>query len=132
MATKPSSTPEIWASNALYTTGPFIGLSSKAVPAPAVAAEGHRPGSAFPTPAEYENSQQNLITTWIKSWLSLGSSAGAADAHVVETNAAGRATLHGLTVNDLVNEVAVLLTGVGVLTPAVLVTNTSGGGGVVS
>lgn len=132
MATKPSSTPAIWASNALYTTGPFIGSSSKVVPAPAVAAEGHRPGAAFPTPAEYENSQQNLITTWIKNWLSLGSSAGAADAHVVETNSAGRATLHGLTVNDLVNEVAAAVTGVGVATPALLVTNISGGGGVVS
>ena len=128
MATKPSSTPEIWASNALYTTGPFIGLSSKAVPAPAIAAEGHRPGSAFPTPAEYENSQQNLITTWIKNWLSLGSSAGAADAHVVETNAAGRTAVTGLTVNDPVDETAVSITAVATAANmGLLVSCTTGG-----
>lgn len=128
MATKPSSTPEIWASNALYTTGPFIGLSSKVVPAPAIAAEGHRPGAAFPTPAEYENSQQNLITTWIKNWLSLGSSAGAADAHVVETNAAGRTAVTGLTVNDPVDETAVSITSVATAANmGLLVSCTTGG-----
>src|SRR5574338_523344 len=91
MATKPLTTPEIWASNALYATGPFIGSASKVVPPGATAAEGHRPGNLFPTPAEYENSQQNEITTWIVDWLFLGSSAGAADAHIVETNTSATA-----------------------------------------
>lgn len=88
MATKPLTQPEIWASNALYTTGPFIGSSSKVVPAPAVAAEGHRPGAAFPTPAEYENSQQNRVTA-LCQWVFAGSYSGGADAHIVEVDATG-------------------------------------------
>ena len=88
MATKPSSQPAVWASNALYTTGPFIGSSSKVVPPAGIAAEGHRPGAAFPTPAEYENDQQNKITA-LCQWVFAGSSTGAADAHIVEVDADG-------------------------------------------
>jgi hypothetical protein len=130
VATKPLTTPEIWASNAVYTTGPFIGQPGKVVPPGATAAEGHRPGANFPTPAEYENSQQNEITTWITDWLALGSSTGAANAHVVETNAAGRTQLQGLTILDSVVEIACSITGIGVVVPALLVTNTSGGGAI--
>ena len=126
MATKPIVQPEIWASNALYTTGPFIGSASKMVPAALIAAEGHRPGAANPTPAEYENSQQNRITA-LCQWVFSGSSAGAADAHIVEANAAGRATVHGLTVNDLVNETAAaVFSASSGLNPALLVTCTAG------
>lgn len=88
MAVKPLVQPEIWASNALYTTGPFIGSASKVVPGAGIAAEGHRPGALFPTPAEYENSQQNRITG-LCQWVFAGSSAGAADAHVLESDVNG-------------------------------------------
>lgn len=126
MATKPATIPAVWASNALYTTGPFIGSPSKVVPAAATAAEGHRPGALFPTPAEYENEQQNQITTWIVDWVYLGSSAGAADAHIVETDSTGRATLHGLDVNDTVDETAVNITGVNTVAPTIVATCTTG------
>lgn len=128
MATKPSSTPEIWASNALYTTGPFIGLSSKVVPPGAIAAEGHRPGAAFPTPAEYENSQQNRITA-LCQWVFSGNNTGTADAHIVETDATGRATLEALTVNNVGGTAPVLVAGNSATLPAVLATNTADGGG---
>lgn len=130
MPTKPIVQPEAWATDAVYTTGPFIGQPQKVVPPGAFAAEGHRPGALFPTPAEYENSQQNRITGLVR-WLFLGSSAGAADAHVLETNAAGRTAVTGITVNDGVDEVAASITGVGTATPALLVTNTAGAGGAI-
>lgn len=88
MAVKPLVQPEIWASNALYTTGPFIGSASKVVPAAGIAAEGHRPGANFPTPAEYENSQQNAITL-LSQWTFAGSFAGGADAHICEVDSSG-------------------------------------------
>lgn len=131
MATKPSVEPEYWATDAVYTNGPYVGQPQKVVPPPTFAAEGHLPGANNPTPAEYENSQQNRITGLVR-WVFAGSSAGGADAHPLETNAAGRTAVTGLTVNDGVNETAVSVTGVGVLVPAMLVTNTSGGGGVIA
>lgn len=126
MPTKPLNEPEIWALNALYTTGPFIGSASKVVPPGATAAEGHRPGNLFPTPAEYENSQQNRITA-LCQWVFDGTFDPDPDAHIVETNSAGRASLAGLDVDDLVNETAVVITGNAVVAPAVTITNTTGG-----
>ena len=91
MATKPSTSPRLWGTNALYTTGPFIGQPGKVDPGVGVAAEGHRPGAAFPTPAEFENYQQNRVTDWVTNWLRLGNSAAALDAHVQETDSLGSA-----------------------------------------
>lgn len=126
MAVKPLTQPEYWATDAVYTTGPFIGQPQKVIPPGAFAAEGHRPGSLFPTPAEYENSQQYNLTG-LARWVFLGSSAGAADAHIVETDSTGRATLHGLTVNDTVDETAVAVFSASTgLNPAMLVTCTGG------
>ncbi len=112
MATKPLTIPNRWASDALYSSGPFIGDVCKVDPGAGVAGEGHRPGSLLPTAAEHENYQQNQVTTWVIDWLSLGSSAGASDAHIVETDAAGRTALTGLVVDDPVDEGAVEITGV--------------------
>jgi hypothetical protein len=88
VATKPATQPTYWATDAVYTTGPFIGQPQKVIPPAAAAAEGHRPGSLFPTPAEYENSQQYNITG-LARWVFAGSSAGAADAHICETDSNG-------------------------------------------
>lgn len=121
MATKPLTLPNRWASDALYSSGPFIGDVCKVDPGAGVAGEGHRPGSLLPTAAEHENYQQNQVTTWVIDWLSLGSSAGASDAHIVETDSAGRTALTGLVVDDPVDEVAVEITGVNSLAPTVLV-----------
>lgn len=127
MAVKPLTQPEYWATDAVYTTGPFIGQPQKVVPPSAFAAEGHRPGTAFPTPAEYENSQQHNLTG-LARWVFAGSSAGAADAHVLETNAAGRTAATGLTINDAVDENAVTISSAATaLNFGLLVSCTTGG-----
>lgn len=126
MPTKPLTTPLDWATNALYTTGPFIGSASKVAPGAAVAAEGHRPGSLFPTPAEYENYQQNRLTAWVTEWVAVGTFNPDANAHIVETDSTGRAGVHGLDVIDTVDETAVVITGVNTLAPTVTATCTTG------
>jgi hypothetical protein len=113
----------------VYTTGPFIGSISISDPGAGIAAEGHRPGNLYPTAAEHENYQQNKITAYVANWLALGSSAGAADAHIVETDAAGRAALHGLNVNDLVDETAVDITSTSTFAPAVSISCSTGAQG---
>lgn len=128
MPTKPTDQPEHWATDAVYTTGPFIGQPQKVVPPAAFAAEGHRPGANFPTPAEYENSQQNRITGLCR-WVYLGTYNPDPDAHPVETDSTGRAGLHGLTVNNTdAAETGVLISSVGTFTPAMRIANTANGG----
>lgn len=123
MATKPATSPRVWDTSGVYTTGPFIGSPSLADPGAGIAAEGHRPGSLYPTAAEHENYQQRYITGYITNWLALGSSAGAADAHVVESDSAGKSALVGLTLNDAVDETCLVVTAANTLAPAVLVTS---------
>lgn len=125
MPTKPTTIPEIWASNTLYTTGPFIGDPTKVGPG-AAAQDGDRPGALFPTAAEHNNYQQYHITTWIAQWLYLGTYNPDPDAHIVETDSTGRAGLHGLTVNNTVDETAVVINGVNTFAPTVLVSCTTG------
>ena len=127
MATKPLTSPRLWGTNAAYTTGPFIGQPGKVDPGVGVAAEGHRPGSNFPTPAEYENYQQNRLTDWVTNWVRLGTFSPDATAHLVETDGTGRAGVHGLDVINGANETAVNITSASVLAPAVLATCTTGG-----
>ena len=126
MATKPTTRPRLWAINGVYATGPFIGAVSVSDPGNGIAGEGHRPGASFPTAAEHENFQQQQLTTWVSTWLYLGSSAGAADAHIVETNTAGRATVHGANVTNTGNETALLVSSVDPLLPTASFANTAG------
>lgn len=126
MAVKPLTQPLYWATDPVYSTGPFIGQPQKVTPPLAYAAEGHRPGANFPTPAEYENSQQYNLTG-LARWVFAGSSAGAADAHVVETDSTGRATLQALTVNNAAGTAPVLATGTSAALPVYRATNTAGG-----
>lgn len=123
MATKPVTFPNIWDSAGIYATGPFIGAISIVDPGIGVAGEGHRPGSLFPTAAEHENFQQFQLTTWVRTWLALGSSAGAADAHILETDSVGRFRAVGATFVDAVDETVLDITGANTLAPAVLVTS---------
>ena len=130
MPTKPIVQPEAWATDAVYTTGPFIGQPQKVVPPGAFAAEGHRPGSLYPTPAEYENSQQNRITELCR-WLFLGTSAPDPDAHVVETNASGYAGLFGLDITNTVDAASALtVSSVNTLIPAAYIECLTGASGV--
>lgn len=121
--------PEYWATDAVYTTGPFIGQPQKVVPPGAFAAEGHRPGSLYPTPAEYENSQQNRITG-LARWVFAGTFNPDANAHIVETAASGYAGLFGL---DIVNTVdaasAFTVSSVNTLIPAAYIECLTGASG---
>ena len=123
MATKPVTYPNIWDSSGIYTTGPFIGSVSIVDPGVGVAGEGHRPGSLYPTAAEHENYQQFQLTTWVTTWLALGSSAGAADAHILETDSVGRFRAVGARFVDAVDETVLDITGANTLVPAVFVTS---------
>lgn len=121
MATKPSTLPRIWADAGVYATGPFIGDISNVDPGAGIASEGHRPGSSFPTAAEHENYQQLWQTTWIVDWLALGSSAGAANAHILETDSVGRFSAVGATFVDAVDETVLDITGANTVLPALFV-----------
>lgn len=96
MPTKPVTTPAIWASNANWTVGPHAGQPTKVTPAAGEAQNGHVGGQTFK--GQHDNYLHNLWTTWLANWLSLGSSGGAADAHVVETDANGATSLRQLAV----------------------------------
>lgn len=92
---KPSTVPT-WASDANIGSGPAAGNPTKVDPAgwPAVV-QGFVPGDSVI--ATYVNKILNAICDeWI-AWVNAGSSAGAADAHIVETTAAGATTLRRVT-----------------------------------
>lgn len=129
MPTKPSDQPEYWATDAVYTTGPFIGQPQKVVPPGAFAAEGHRPGSLYPTPAEYENSQQNRITG-LARWVFAGTFNPDANAHIVETASSGYAGLFGLDITNTVDAAsAFTVSSVNTLIPAAYIECLTGASG---
>ena len=127
MAVKPAIVPAIWAPGPLYTTGPFVGLSNKVAVAGAVAVDGHRPGAADPTPAEYVNDQQNKITTWIFDWLSQGSTTASPDTHIMETDVDGRTEVVGLDIADPVDRTVGTWIAANTVVPAVIL-RTAGNG----
>jgi hypothetical protein len=127
MATKPVTTPQVWAFNAVYTTGPFIGSANKAFPA--IWADGHRPGAADPTAAEYQNYQQFWTDSWTVDWLTQGSATASTDTHIVETDANGRTEQRGYDLVEIVDQTVANWTAANTVVPAFLIT-TGGGGGV--
>jgi hypothetical protein len=94
MATKPSDT-FTWATDANFSSGPAAGQPTKVSPPgfPAVV-QGHVPGAAMA--AEFENLIKNILGQWVNNWLLLGSSAGAANAHIVEADASGNTKVQGI------------------------------------
>lgn len=97
MPTKPANVEE-WASDAVYTNGPYAGQDTKVTIPPSVAAEGAIPGDDDPMAAEHFNDYFSRMSRLVR-WLYLGSSAGEADAHVLESDTDGRLNLHLLTVH---------------------------------
>lgn len=100
MATKPSDT-FTWATDTNFSSGPDTGNPTKANPPgwPNVA-QGNVPGLGVV--AAFINKVLNVIGQWVNGWLLLGSSAGGADAHIVETNSSGHTALREI---DLVGGV---------------------------
>lgn len=96
MATKPTDTVPTWASNTNWSAGPSAGSANKIDPT-AASPNGHIEGVSNPTDARVQNGWQNRVSKWAQ-WLESGSSAGAADAHVVETDAGGATAVRQLDV----------------------------------
>jgi len=99
MATKPSTSDVFsWSTDTNFTSGPASGNPTKVDPTgwPTVL-QGFIPATGIA--AEYVNRALNALGTWT-SWLNSGSSAGAADAHIVETDSAGDAGVQNLNVTD--------------------------------
>lgn len=97
MATKPVTPVTQWATDATYSAGPDIGSPTK-VSCSTVAPQGHIPGLTNPSAGQHMNDWQNEVST-LCAWVEAGSSLGAADAHIVETNASGVTSLAALTIN---------------------------------
>ena len=125
MATKPVTTPFVWSPNVLYTTGPFIGLSTKTIPVGAVAVDGHRPGAADPTPSEFMNYIQAEYSDWL-TWVYNGQATAAGNTHLMETDVDGRTGIVGIDLTDVVDRPLGTWVGGNTLVPAILIT--SGGG----
>ena len=121
MATKPTDTVPIWASNATWSTGPSAGSPTKIDTTP-YAPDGHIEGVATPSRADVMNGFQNPVSKWCQ-WVQAGSSAGAADAHIVETDAAGKTTVKALAVTGPASGTAFQLTKVTALTSGMSATD---------
>jgi hypothetical protein len=96
MATKPVTTVPQWAATTNYTIGPDIGTPTK-VDSTAVAPEGHVAGVSNPTAAQNQNDWQFKVSKDC-AWVEAGSSLGAADAHIIETDSQGKTSVRKLTV----------------------------------
>lgn len=98
MATKPTSSAFTWATNANYSTGYDVGHPTKANPPgwPAVV------NGLFPNLGAviaHLNTVLNKLGNW-SGWLDAGSPAGAADTHLVETDANGETIVTGIYATD--------------------------------
>ncbi len=85
-----------WASDATFGSGPATGNPTKVNPPgwPAVV-QGNIPD--LTVVAEFQNTPMNALGLWT-GWLFAGSFAGAADPHIVETDANGDATVQDIVV----------------------------------
>lgn len=96
MAVKPTDTVPDWPSNATFTAGPSIGQPTTIDPTP-FAGNGHIEGLSNPTDCRVQNGWQKRAGAWCR-WVEAGSSAGAADAHIVETTALGETSVRSLNI----------------------------------
>lgn len=112
MPTKPVTAPPIWSSNATWTSGPHTGIATKVAPSAGQAQNGHVGGETYK--AQFQNYVDNLLTTWVATWLALGTANPDGDAHIVESDATGRVQARRLEVGSgLAN-----LTAINVLQPS--------------
>lgn len=84
MATKPTAV-FTFATDATFSSGPASGFATKIVPGSL--AQGFVPGTGIS--AENVNYLMNIAGQWINDWLEDGSSLGAENAHLLETNSTG-------------------------------------------
>lgn len=129
MPTKPATT-FTFATNANYGVGPFIGSATKVIPGDIL--NGFVPGTGIV--AEWNNYMFHWSGEWITDWLDQGSSANDVDAHIVETNAQGVASVAaGLIGNSVSPNLALAVyENTGAPTHTIYARNNSGGNGVYS
>lgn len=94
---KPADTVQIWAKAGVFTNGPYAGLTNMEPIPDGAAEEGFIPGSANPSAAEHVNDWLNRAAKLIH-WVYQGSYTGDPDAHIVETDSAGKTQLQRLRV----------------------------------
>ncbi len=98
---KPSTVPT-WATDTNFSSGPASGSPTKVNPAGAPnVVQGSVPGEG--AAAEFLNWLFNILCDWI-GWVADGSSAGASDAHLVETDATGETVVRGITATSASGE----------------------------
>lgn len=98
MPTKPT-TLDLFATQTNYTTGPagLIGTLTKIAPPGAEITEGSKANqAAF---AQWENYLKNQWTVWL-DWVRLGVNTPDEDAHIIETDANGTATISGIAAGN--------------------------------
>lgn len=105
MATRPSITVTIRASDSTYTTGVVAlqGRPTKIARAGADITEGYKVDSALgtqPVTAQGANYDDNVVDQWAK-WTSEGSNADGGDAHIVETDSGGDINVIGVNCADV-------------------------------
>lgn len=132
MATKPTSADFTFASDATFSSGEAAGNPTKIAPAGWPSnLQGFVPGLKYVS--EFRNYLWNVMGQWT-GWLAAGSSAGAADAHIVETDASGNTAvqdlevLDDLTVADRATVGGALIVGAAITTNGKLVLDTDGSG----
>lgn len=91
MPVKPATT-YTFATDPNFSSGPASGFPTKIVPGSL--AQGFIPGNGIN--AEWVNYLFNLTGTWITDWIALGSSSADLDAHVIETDVNGKASIAAL------------------------------------
>jgi hypothetical protein len=113
MPTKPATPVQVRATQGVYTTGPapLIGTNTKISTDPNQV-EGHKVDSPLGThtvKAQIENFYNNQTDTFSK-WVYEGTSGSDVNAHIVETNAQGRANIAAMKLGEATtNEFALLI-----------------------
>lgn len=100
MATRPSITVNVRASDAVYTTGvaALVGKATKISRSGADIAEGYKvdsPLGSQPVTAQEVNFEHNRNDLWVE-WVSFGSSQADFDTHIVETDSSGDINVVGV------------------------------------
>jgi len=92
MPTKPSVAALVWASDAAYTTGPpvLVTTATKITPPAGEIDEGWKADQK--PPAQWSNYVLNVVTS-LTDWVRLGTNAADLDAHVIETDGSGYAKI---------------------------------------
>lgn len=128
MPTKPGTT-YTHATDLNFGSGPASGFNTKIADA-AAAAQGFIPGQGVD--AEAVNYLFNISGAWVSDWVSQGTNAADLDAHLIETDATGTASIATINAGNTAatTSAIVAVENSGATATTILGTNSSGGVGV--